>query len=98
MGSEMCIRDSSASTAVHHNAAAASCRALATAASFAPVSSGAPATPHQLPWLRTTTGYAPVVFARPNAACSARPASRRRAIGRRRPELRRADVALLIRH
>ena len=68
-------------------------RTPAAAPSFAPASSGAPATPHQLPWLRTKTGYAPVVFARSNAVCNASPASRRRANGRRRPELRRADVA-----
>ena len=68
-------------------------RTPAAAPSFAPASSGAPAAPHQLPWLRTKTGYAPVVFARSNAVCNASPASRRRANGRRRPELRRADVA-----
>ena len=46
---------------MHHNAAAASRRAPAAAASFAPASSGLPSSSHLPLQMRESPGYAPVL-------------------------------------
>ena len=79
---------------MHHNAAAASRRAPAAAASFAPVSSGVPVASRLLPWMRTSPGYAPVLSDAVPVACGADSAASR---GRRRrapsPEPRHVGLA-----
>ena len=68
-------------------------RAPAAASGSTPASSGLPSSSHMLHWMRTMTGYAPVVSARFSAACSPFRRSTAARFGRRRPNPGEADVA-----
>ena len=79
--------------AMPYSAISAVARAPAAAASSTPASTAHPVRSFLLRWMRKSTGYLLVAFARPAIACSSTPASLRRWFGRRRPNSGKVDVA-----